>query len=303
LADNRLALPLVLLAVFVLIVAAGCQTGLSRGDAARVYYNVGNAYLDLGKADLAAEYYGKAIKMDKSLREPNYNLARAYIEQNLFDEARGILSLLLEDDPDNTLVLETFGFLYYKKGDYPLARSYYDQVLMLDPGDKSSLLNAGIVAEHQKEDAAAYDYYIRLYTLEPEGPVVKRLGILAGRLDRREDEKLYLEAYLTKNGTDSETLVLLRDIYIEEQSYLLAIEKTDQLITSAPDDKKGLHWFEKGRIFMIHVQDYQKGLEAVSKALELGFADKAAVKELMGQVDPQASGSLADLFKPKGLWP
>lgn len=289
--------------LFLAGLTVSCQTTLSRRDAALVYYNTGNAFFELGQPDKAAEYYRKAISLDRTIREPSYNLVRAFIEMSMYAEGAEILDDMLKTDPENTLLLETFGYLHYKKGEYPQAREYFDRVLQLDPGDQSALLNAGIIAENQEEYAQAYDYYIRLYTLKPEGVVVKRLGILAGRLDRKEDQKLYLEAYVLKNPSDRETLLLIRDMYLAEQNYKPALDKTEQLVLSSPEEKKALHLFEKGRILIVFMLDFEKGLEAVSQALEAGFSDREAARALVREADPQASGSLSELFRKKGLYP
>ena len=80
---------------------ASCASGVPEKDVAPLYYNLGNAYFELGELDRAVESYLKAIELDESLARASFNLAKVYVEKNQLDKASRILEELLTEDPEN----------------------------------------------------------------------------------------------------------------------------------------------------------------------------------------------------------
>ena len=77
------------------------------------------------------------------------------------------------------------------------------------------------------------------------------------------------------------------------QKYARELDAFDKII--AIDAKQADAWFGECRLLLTVVEDPARGLDALSKALEAGFHDQAAVKALLG------SSELLDRDKVEGL--
>ena len=277
---------------------------LSRKDLAKEYYNIGNAFYELGKTEEAVEYYRRAIELDRTLLKANYNLARAYIEQKEYDQGIAILDILLKKDPENTMILETLGYACFKKGDFVLAREYYEKVLEVNELDESSLYNLGLLSQAEGKEAEALDYYLRLYKVNPEGNVLKKLGEIYASSGDNEKAIAYYEEYLTKNASDIDANLAVKDLYMNEAYYSKALERLDNLTAQVKEsDKLAEFYFEKGRLLIIFIGDYQKGIEALNAAIDNGFRDKQKIGEFLKEVKGDLAQTLKDLFKKRGVYP
>lgn len=69
-----------------------------------------------------------------------YNeLALCYIEDENFVEAQNCLENALTLSPENTKIMSNLAYLYLRKGNIDLARSYFQTVLEYDPNDKIAI--------------------------------------------------------------------------------------------------------------------------------------------------------------------
>lgn len=87
----------------------------------------------------------------------------------------------------------------YQKGEFPLARKMYQQVLQADPKNRGALLGLASLAMQGRETSVARDLYLRLLDQDPGDPLA-RAGMLAiaptGDLAQQESElKLLLKQY------------------------------------------------------------------------------------------------------------
>ncbi len=71
---------------------------LNQGDDAKIYNNLANCYVGLGKYDTAVTYYNKAIKL-KKLVSAHYNLSQLYREHFNFSDARGYYQKAININP------------------------------------------------------------------------------------------------------------------------------------------------------------------------------------------------------------
>ena len=108
------------------LLLGSCATTVRRGELAAEYYNLGNAYLEIGKHDKAIGFYEKAIRLDPENRRAQFNLALALIDSGKAPEALAVLEDLAEVDPDNQEVLGALAFTYYAAGSGEDAVAVYD---------------------------------------------------------------------------------------------------------------------------------------------------------------------------------
>lgn len=295
---NSLVLPFIPL---ILLLMFSCQSTMSRGDLAKEYFNIGNAFYDLGEVEKAVEYYKRATSLDKSLMSANYNLARAYLEQGQLEKGRAILNLLLEKDPENVLVLETLGYSWYKDSNREKAKAFYLKALSYNESDQSVLYNLGLIALEDEDVPAAENYLTTLYRINPDGPVTLRLGEIA--LEKGEGEKAlaYYDQFLKKNSSDIEALNAVIDAYILQKRYIDAVARADQLLALLPADKKQDLYFKKAKVLFLEMHDYNQGMTAMTGALDNGYNDKEAIKVLLVAAPDDLRKSLVKLLAQKGI--
>ncbi len=276
------------------IVLAGCVTGTQSRKVAADYYDIGNAYADLGQYDKAIQYYQTAIQVDPSLAKANYNLALAYAHMKRTDEAVGVLKQLLLSDPKNTQILSTLGWAYHIGGKETDAQAQYDSVLALSPADQDALYNSGIILWKLDRKSEALARIQKALAISPEDTdALYAAGSLYLALDQPADATGMLNRYLDKKPADIDALFLAAAAAERLQKYARELDAFDKII--AIDAKQADAWFGECRLLLTVVEDPARGLDALSKALEAGFHDQAAVKALLG------SSELLDRDKVEGL--
>ncbi len=79
-------------------------------------------------------------------------------------------------DPTRVTTVVDLGVCYYNLGDPIAARTLFEQALTLDPQQPVALFNLGIVAESQKNDALALDFFRRAKAANPPQGMLQPLS-------------------------------------------------------------------------------------------------------------------------------
>ncbi len=83
--------------------------------------------------------YQKALSLDSTNALVNNNYAYSLSERNVkIDEAFKMIKIAIEADSNNTSYLDTFGWVYYRMGDYQSAKEYVEKAI--DKGGASSVV-------------------------------------------------------------------------------------------------------------------------------------------------------------------
>ena len=88
----------------VALLFAACVTSESAKQIASDYYNIGNAFFDLGQYEKAVTYYQDALRADPGMVKADYNLALTLVRMKRIDEAVVILKRLRPSEPEPVLV-------------------------------------------------------------------------------------------------------------------------------------------------------------------------------------------------------
>ena len=139
------------------------------------------AYIGLSKTFYKKKKYEDAIEFAKGVVERNSSnkgtkiyrlgqsaLARAYIESNRLEEAKGILDFLYKRYPRDTEVLFSLSLYYEKLSDPRLSTKYLNEIQALDPKHLDSLFSLMRIAISHKDQAAAEKYLRRAELLAPD---------------------------------------------------------------------------------------------------------------------------------------
>ncbi|MGO9411662.1 MAG: tetratricopeptide repeat protein [Spirochaetia bacterium] len=268
----------------VALLFAACVTSESAKQIASDYYNIGNAFFDLGQYEKAVTYYQDALRADPGMVKADYNLALTLVRMKRIDEAVVILKRLLTDDQKNTTLMAALGWAYHQQGKDKEALDEYNAVLALSPADQNALYNSGIILWKLTKKDDALQRFRQVLSIAPDDTdALFAAGSILLSLDQPKDSADMLSRYVEKKPNDVDAWYLIAGAAERQLKYSRALEAYDKVI--AIDPKQANAWFGEARLLLTVVEDPQKGLDSLTSALAAGFKDKDAVKALL--VSPQ----------------
>ncbi|MCP4694905.1 MAG: tetratricopeptide repeat protein, partial [Desulfobacterales bacterium] len=115
---------------------------------------LGIIYYNNKQLDLSEEHYRKALEIDPDFVPAANNLAYMLVERGKdLNVALGYAQKAKENAPDNPLIMDTLGSVYYKKGLYDSAIYEFTDCLVKRPDDPTVHYHLGL-ALHKKGDKA-----------------------------------------------------------------------------------------------------------------------------------------------------
>ena len=107
--------------------------------------NLGNALLELGRAEESIDYFERAIKLQpKDHPEVYYNLGRAFRIAKDFDKAINSYEKALKIDTHHIPSFLNLGFLYNELKQYPLAINCFNEGIKIQPKNIQLIYNRGV---------------------------------------------------------------------------------------------------------------------------------------------------------------
>ena len=134
---------------------------------AKVYYNRGNAYSNMGDMDRAIADYSAAIRLDPTYANSYYNRGNAY--SNKGDTVRAIAdySEAIRLDPANANAHYNRGNAYSNTGDADRAIADYTETVRLSPGYANAYYNRGNAYNNKGDTDRAIADYTEAIRLNP----------------------------------------------------------------------------------------------------------------------------------------
>ncbi len=290
------------LALAMMLLMASCVTSQSGKQIASDYYNIGNAFFDLGQYDKAVTYYQDALRVDPGMVKADYNLALTLVRMKRTDEAITILKRLMVSDPKNTTLMAALGWAYHQQGKDQEALNQYEAILVLSPADKNALYNSGIILWKMKKKEDALDRFRKVLAIAPDDTdALFAAGSILLSLDQPKDSADMLSRYVEKKPDDVDAWYLIAAGAERLQKYSRALEAYDKIL--AIDSKQANAWFGEARLLLTVVEDPQKGLDMLDKALTHGFNDKEAVKALLASPQLLEKSKVEEALKAHDLLP
>jgi len=286
------------------LLLAACVSQSVKGEMAKEYYNLGNAYYEIREYDRAIAYYNLAISQDPELLGAHYNLSLAFIKEGREEEAERVLLRLLERDPENVSILQLLAYVYYQSGSAAKAIETLTKVLVLSPKDVDALHNMAIIYWESGQMQDASRAFAELLGIVPaDGSELYtetlfnygRLLMQTGEEQKAAEE---LERYLVWHEQDLEAQRLLARAYTALEQYDRALEALDRILEL--DGSLGDVWFEKAVILLTQIEDPVQGLAALREALERGFADQERIESLVEDPDLIDKSDVQDILEDYG---
>ncbi len=296
-----LRLKLVISLLFLLFLLSSCVTGIPESEAAVVYYNLGNAYFELGEYDKAINAFKYSLDLDAGLFRAGYNLSRIYIESGKIEKSIQILKELLIKDEDNSILLETLGWAYHLAGDDEKALEIYTQLLLRVEYNENALYNIGVIYWNKGEFREAYNSFYKLYSISPDDDqLLYNLGVLNIELKNTSSGISYLKAAKEKNPDNVVCLTALGDAYSELQLFSDALDNYNAALLI----DKGLKdiYFKKAYILLTAIEDFDEGIQNLKNAVDLGFNDIEEIEELCDYPDLYRKDEVQEYLMEHGLY-
>lgn len=284
----------------IVLLFAGCATWIRGSELAREYFNIGNAYYDLGRFERAADYYQRALALDASLTPAGYNLARVYLRERRYTEAQEVLRELLRRDPDSLVLRETLAYAHYLAGDIERATVMYEEILALSPYSVNALYNLARIAEEQDDPDSALEYYRDAVAVsESDAELLYRYGRLLAAHGEPDRAVAILERFLDSRAADPAQLVEVGDIFRRERYYSQARQAYEAVSADAEVHPRAL--FGKAATYLLGIQDAEEGMRLLEQAFQSGFSDVDEVEQLLQSPGLVAAEAVRALIDERGI--
>ncbi len=135
---------------------------------ARVWNNLGNAYLEVNNFKEAIKSLNKAIELDDEFPEAHYSLSLVYESMKIYEKAIVELEKGLKWKSRNKIYLNRITALYFGIGKFEKAKEYAKRVLAEYPEDINALKNISLIYYNLSEYAKASRFYSDLLKLKPD---------------------------------------------------------------------------------------------------------------------------------------
>ena len=275
--------------IFLLLIVSGivfssCAGGLSKRESARIYYNLGNAYFELGKNEEASSAYLRALEFDDDLKVASFNLARSYIEAGKYSEALRLLDRMLEKDSENTVIHSAKGYCLFRFGDYDKASESYLNVITINPADQDALFNYALIMTELGNYDTAVEKFAELKNTNPEDEcLTAKIDFAVGRvyyLQKNYDKALEYFEPVYENKPDFEGVAgYLFEIYKNKKYYGKMVETGKKLLETDENNRELL--FDVSKVLLLEIEDLEEGLDYFRRAVESGFNDEGEITEIL----------------------
>ncbi len=264
---------------FMLIVFSALSCAGSPRPSPQEYYELGKAYQELKDNESAKKWYALALDAQETDASARYQLGVIAWEEKDYPAALAFFKELLEDDPDNSMVLRSAAWAALYAGDIELADGLYTRLLALVPDSREEQYNHILVLSLMERFEEANDKLTAwLDGKEAEGEAV----LLLARIKRGLGDPLAIDhyaAWIEKNANQAKIRREYADLLWEGEFFAKAVEQYDELIKIKDIEVFGwakgeLHFF-KARI-LADAKD-EAAVAALDEAIRAGYEDTEAI--------------------------
>jgi len=167
---------------------------------AQLYVVLANDASDRGDHEEAERLLEEGLSLYPEHVSLRYSLALLLQQQGEMSRSMRVLEDLVEDHPDNPVLLNALGYLLTDQFDrHTEARGYIQKALAMDPDNAAIIDSMGWVLFKLGDYEAAFDYLDRAYRLEQDPEIAAHLVDVNWALGKRDEALELLETALEQN--------------------------------------------------------------------------------------------------------
>jgi type IV pilus assembly protein PilF len=203
----------------------------------------GGVWLCLLLGGCVTETSGPAPASDGVRVQAQLDLARGYLEESEFAQARRPLNRALEIDPRSVEAHVLLGVLNEREGDPQLAETSYRQALRIDPDDAQALNNYGSFLYSQGRYAEAVEPLRRLVrnpNYRARAQAYENLGVAELAIDERDRAREAFERSLNLNYAQARSSLELAQLAFDDGDYAVAQQYYEGFRTLARQNARSL---------------------------------------------------------------
>ena len=134
----------------------------------RAHVDMGVAFADRGRFDLAILEYREAIRLKLNSETAHNNLGKVLLSQGRLDDAAVHFEEAIRIKPNHASAITNLGTLFRTRGDVDKAIFHYRRSLLIDPDMAQTHSNLGVALRSVGNVEAAIEHLRRALTLNPE---------------------------------------------------------------------------------------------------------------------------------------
>ena len=229
-----------------------------------IFYYVASAYSQMGRKDIAEEFYKKSFKTDEKNILSGINVAKFLYEEGHINESENLcLKLLKLTESDEVLYL--LGEIAYIKNDIDSAIKYYSYAIKINPQNAMYYFKLAIVFSLKGFFKEAEESYCKAIVIEPENTVYNYALAYMYYMNNKMDLSERLVDYiLSLEPENSQALSLKALLLINRNEVILAGNLIDE-INMKNDD---FSYYVKA-IYYSKLNVWEKAIENILKAIRL----------------------------------
>jgi tetratricopeptide (TPR) repeat protein len=215
----------------------------SQPKSVKAYFNLGLAFMKVGRYKLALKSFNKALELDPKLIQAKMHMASIYLEMGEYNKSVDYLKELLEKDKANPIIPEKLGIIFFNKKLYPKAILYFNRAISLAPAEKAYLNNyLGMAHYANKAEVEAQKALLKAKfykTLNTEGQ--RLLSMLLIKNERFKDGSVLLLDLVRRGDGGINDYNNLGAVYVKLEKYKKAEAAFEKVLEKDPEHLPALH--------------------------------------------------------------
>ncbi len=194
-----------------------------RPEDARNRYNLGIAYLHLGKDEKAREQFIRAEERGRNDVAMLEKLGEAYTRMKDYERSKEIYEEILKKNRRNVRVLARLGEIHYEKGEYDRALEFFRRITDIEPATENARvawLNIGNILDDMQRYNEAIEAYNRALTISPKDHMAHyNLGIAYEHAGKPEKAVQAWQEASRLSKDDPSPRLAIADLYYQKGYY------------------------------------------------------------------------------------